>query len=81
MGTNCFLLIYSLFLYSYETLSCIGLHMINGKKLALSFNFTFRYIDDALSLHNSKFCDYFDHIYPIELEMKYTIDTTNAYHH
>ena len=39
------------------------------------FNFTFRYIDDFLSLNNSKFGDFVDHIYPIELEIK---DNTEA---
>jgi hypothetical protein len=47
----------------------------NGKKLARSFNFTFRYIDDVLSLNNSKFCDFVDRIYPIDLEIKDTTDT------
>ena len=42
----------------------------NEKKLARSFNFTFRYIDDALSLNNSRFGDFVDHIYHIELEIK-----------
>ena len=42
-------------------------------KLARSFNFTFRYIDDDLS-NNSKF-GYFDcHIYPIGLEIKDDVD-------
>jgi hypothetical protein len=40
------------------------------KKLARSFNFTFRYIDDVLSLNNSRFCDFVDRIYPIGLEIK-----------
>jgi hypothetical protein len=39
-------------------------------KLARSFNFTFRYIDDVLSLNNSRFGDFVDHIYSIELEIK-----------
>jgi hypothetical protein len=37
--------------------------------------FLFRYIDDALSLNNSKFGDFVDRIYPIELEIKDTTDT------
>jgi hypothetical protein len=36
-------------------------------------HFTFRYIDDVLSLNNSRFGDFVDRIYPIELEIK---DTT-----
>ena len=43
------------------------------KKLARSFHFTFRYIDDALSLNNSNFGDFVDRIYPIGLGIK---DTT-----
>jgi hypothetical protein len=38
-----------------------------------SFNFTFRYIDDVLSLNNSTFGDFVDYTYRIELEIK---DTT-----
>jgi len=30
-----------------------------------SFNFTFRYIDDVLSLNNCEFSDFLDPIYPI----------------
>ena len=40
------------------------------RKLARSFNFTFRYIDDVLSLNNSRFGYFVDCIYPIELEIK-----------
>ena len=45
------------------------------KQLARSFNFTFRYIDDVLSLNNSRFGDFVDRIYPIELKIKNTTDT------
>jgi hypothetical protein len=38
-------------------------------------SFTFRYIDDVLSLNNSRYGDFVDRIYPIELEIK---DTTNT---
>ena len=47
----------------------------NEKKLARSFNFTFRYIDDVLSRTNSRFCDFVDHIYTIKLIIKDTTDT------
>ena len=47
----------------------------NEKKLVRSFNFTFRYIDDVLSLNNSWFGDFVERIYPIELEIK---DTTEG---
>jgi hypothetical protein len=52
-----------------------GLPKKNEKKLARSFNFTFCYINDVLSLNNSRLGDFVDRIYPIELEIK---DTTNT---
>jgi len=50
----------------------------NEKELAQSFNITFRYIDDVLSLNNSRFGDFVDRIYSIELEMKDTTDTDRS---
>ena len=54
-----------------------GLLKKSEKKLARSFNFTFRYIhvDDVFSLNNSRFGDFVDRIDPIELEIKDTTDT------
>jgi hypothetical protein len=75
MGTNCSPLIADLFLYSYEADFMQGFLKKNEMKIARSFNFTFRYIDDVLSLNNSRFCDFVDRIYPIELEIE---DTTDA---
>ena len=77
MGTNCPLLA-DLFLYSYEVNFIQGLLKKNEKKLARSSNFTFRYIDDVLSLNNSRFGDFIDRIYPIELEIKDTTDTDRS---
>jgi hypothetical protein len=78
MGTNCAPLLADLFLYSYEAYFIQGLLKKNEKKLARSFNFTFRYIDDVLSLNNSRFADFVDRIYPIELEIKDTTDTDRS---
>jgi hypothetical protein len=75
MCTNCASLLADLFLYSYEADFIQRLVKKNEKKLARSFNFTFCYIDDVLSLNNSRFSDYFDRIYPIELEIKVTAGT------
>jgi hypothetical protein len=72
MGTNCAHLLADLLLYSYEVDFIQGLLKRNEKKLALSFNFTFRYIDDVLSLNNSRLDDFVHWVYPIELEMKDT---------
>jgi hypothetical protein len=76
MGINCAPLLADLFLYWYDADFIPGLLMKNEKKLARSFNFTFCYIDVVLSLNNSRFGDFVDRIYPIELEIK---DTTNTY--
>jgi hypothetical protein len=50
MGTNCAPLLADLFLYSYE--SEFLQKLVKGKKIheARAFNFTFRYIDDVVSL-------------------------------
>ena len=52
-----------------------GLVQKGENKLAQSFNFTFRYIDDVLSLNNNRFSDHLHLLYPSELEIKDTIDT------
>jgi hypothetical protein len=77
MGTNCAPLLADLFLYSYEADFIQGLQKKNEKKLPRSFNFTFRYIY-VLSLNNSRFGDFADRIYPIELEIKDTTDTDRS---
>ena len=46
-----------------------GLLKKNEKKLAWFFNFTFHYIDNVLSLNNSRFGDFVDRIYPIEPDL------------
>ena len=72
MGTNCAPLLADLFLYSYEADFIQGLLKKNEKKLA------FRNIDDVLSLNNSRFGDFVDRIYPIELEIKDATDTARS---
>jgi len=47
------------------------------RKLAHTFNSSFRYIDDVLSRNNSRFRDYLHRIYPNELEVEDTTDTQN----
>ena len=75
MGTTCAPLLSDLFCNSYEADLIKGLLKKNENKLARSFNFTFRYIDEVLSLNNSRFGDFVGRIYPIELEIKDTTDT------
>ena len=69
MSTNCVPLLADLFLYSYEADFIQGLHRKNDNKLPRSSNFMFPYIDDVISLSNSRFGDFVDRIYPIELEI------------
>ena len=78
MGTNCAPLLADMFLYSYETDFIQGLLKNNEKKPARSFNFTFRHIDDVLSLNNSRFGDFIDRIYTNELETKDSTDTDRS---
>ena len=63
------------FLYYYEADVIQELLKKNENKLSRSFNFTFRYIDNVLSLNNSRLCDFVDCIYPNELEIKDSTDT------
>jgi hypothetical protein len=50
MGTNCAPLLADLFLYSYE--SEFLQKLVKDKKI---HDFTYRYIDDVLSINNSRF--------------------------
>jgi hypothetical protein len=43
-----------------------------------AFNFTYRYIDDVLSINDSRFAEFLPLIYPPELEVKETIDTASS---
>jgi hypothetical protein len=55
--TNCAPLLADLFIYSYE--SEFLQKLVKDKKIheARAFNFTYRYIDDVLSINNSRFAE------------------------
>ena len=72
MGTNVAPLLADLFLYSYESVFIQQLQRSGATKQYHSFNLTFRYIDDELSINNPKFSEYLNVIYPSELEIKDT---------
>ena len=55
-----------------------GLLKKNQQNLARSFNFMFCYIDDVLSLNNSRIGNFVDRIYPTGLETKDTTDTERS---
>ena len=78
LGTKCPPLLTDFFLSSYEADFIQVLLKKTEQKLTRSSNFTFRYIDDVLSLNNSKFDEFVDRIYPIEPEIKDITDTDIA---
>jgi hypothetical protein len=51
---------------------------MNKGKLAHTFNYSYRYIDNVLSLNNSRFGDYLHRIYPNEIEVKNTTYTQKS---
>ena len=70
IGTNCAPLLADIFLYSYEAEFIQSLLSAGKKRLASQFNFTYRYIDDVLSINNPDFENYLGQMYPPELEIK-----------
>ena len=78
MGTYCSPLLVDLFLYSYE--SEFLQKLVKEKKIheAKAFNFTYRYIDDVLSINNSRFAEFLPLIYPPKLEVNETTDTASS---
>ena len=78
MGTNCAPLLANSFLYSYE--SEFLQTLVKDKKIheARAFNFTYRYIDDVLSINSPRFAEFLPLIYPPELEITETTDTASS---
>jgi hypothetical protein len=78
MGTNCAPFLTDLFLYSYKA-DFIQKHLHEkNKHPAVAFNSTFRYINDVLSINTDRFHSYVDFIYPSELEIKYTTESSTS---
>ena len=78
MGTNCAPLLAHIFLYSYEAEFIQSLLSAGKKRLASQFNFTYRYIDDVLSINNPDFENYLGQMYPPELEIKDTTESNTS---
>ena len=76
--TNQSALLADLFLYSNEVEFVQELMKAGNKRLVRQFTFTYRYIDDVLSLNNPKFSEYLDFIYPSELEIKETTESATS---
>ena len=74
MGTDCAPLIANLFLFYYEYNFMKGLIKTNIN-LAKRFSTTVRYIDDLLTLNNTRFQEEIPNIYPVELVLKRTTES------
>ena len=78
MGKNCAPLLADIFLYSYEADFIQSLLSTGKKQLASRFNLTYRYIDDVLSINNPEFENYLGQMYPAELDIKDTTQSTTS---
>ena len=78
MGTNCAPLLADIFLCSYEAEFIQSLLSTGRKQLASQFNFTYRNIDDVLSINNPDFEKYLSQMYPPELEIKDTTESNTS---
>ena len=78
MGTNCAPLLGDISLYSNEADFRQSLLSTGKKKLASRFNFTYRYIDDVLSINNPDFENYLGQMYPAELDIKTTTESNTS---
>ena len=78
MGTNCAPLLADLFLYSYENEFSDKLIKKGKRKLARKFNLSYRYIDDLISFNNKRFKGFISNIYPKELTISETTESTSV---
>ena len=77
MGTNCAPLLADLFLYSYENEFLDKLIKEGKRKLARKFNLSYSYIDDLISFNNKRFKEFISDIYPKELTVSETTESTS----
>ena len=78
VGTNCAPLLADLFLCSYENEFLDKLIKEGKRKLAIKFNLSYRYIDDLISFNNKRFKDFISDIYPKELTISDTTESTSV---
>ena len=78
MGTNYAPLLADLFLYSYENEFLDKLIKEGKRKLARKFNLSYRYIDDLTSISNKRFKEFISDIYPKELTISETTESTSV---
>ena len=78
MGTNCASLLDDLFLYSYENEFLDELIKEGKRKLHRKFNLSYRHIDDLISFNNKRFKEFISDIYPKELTISETTESTSV---
>ena len=78
MGTNCAPLLADLFLFSYENEFLDKLIKEGKRKLARKFNLSYCYIDDLISFNNKRFKEFISNIYPKELTISETTESTSV---
>ena len=78
MGTNCAPLLDDLFLSFYENEFLDKLIKEGKRKLARKFNPSYRYIDDLISFNNKRFKEFISGIYPKELTISETTQSTSV---
>ena len=77
MGTNYAPLLADLFLYSYENEFLDKLIKEGKRKLARKCNLSYRYTDDLISFNNKRFKEFISDIYPKELTISETTESTS----
>ena len=82
MGTNCASLLAYFFLYSFEKEFLDKLIKEGKRKIARKFNLLYHYIDDLISLNNrrlnnKRFNEFISDIYPKELTISETTESTS----
>ena len=77
MGTNCAPLLADLCLYSYENKFSDKLIKEGKRKLARKINLSYGYIDDIISFYNKRFNEFISDIYPKELTIYETAESTS----
>ena len=78
MGTNCAPLLADVFLYSYENQFLDKLIKEVKRKLARKFNLSYCYTDDLISFNNTRFKEFISDIYPKELTISETTESTSV---
>ena len=77
-GTNCAPLLADLFLYSYENEFLDKIIKEGKRKLSRKINLSYRYIDDLISFNNKRFKEFISNIYPKELPVSETTESTSV---